>query len=71
MSDMSWFTPARETSGDDLDRTDRLIAAADIAFDAAVPGADPAFESVVVDGLLSRLAAVYPPAGHTYPKKDR
>ncbi|MFP3989347.1 hypothetical protein U9R90_17980 [Streptomyces sp. E11-3] len=60
-----------ESPGDDSARTVRLLDAADIAFEC-----DPAtalhedFEAVVMEGLLSdRSAPVYPPAGHSYPRR--
>ncbi|MGW5003788.1 hypothetical protein ACWEP8_39760 [Streptomyces hydrogenans] len=76
----SWFTPRRETRTDDEARTRRLLDAADIAFDLGpVPDWDvfdeddwaADFEAVVMEGLLTDVeAAVYPPAGHTYPKRE-
>lgn len=68
------FLSFRETPSDDDARTGRLLDAADVAFEY-----EPAtelhedFESVVMEGLLTDKAAaaegVYPPAGHTYPRK--
>ena len=61
-----------ETRRDDSERTGRLLDAADIAF-AFDPVTDLAadFEAVVMEGLLTDQAVpVYPPAGHTYPRKD-
>jgi hypothetical protein len=60
-----------ETPADDDARTVRLLDASDHAFryepDTQV-GAD--FEAVVMEGLLTdRATPVYPPAGHTYPRK--
>ncbi|WP_328749193.1 hypothetical protein OHT57_27560 [Streptomyces sp. NBC_00285] len=61
-----------ESPGDDNARTLRLLDATDTAFaheSATELGAD--FEQVVLEGLLTdRAVAVYPPAGHTYPRKD-
>ncbi|MFF4034863.1 hypothetical protein ACFYZ2_34835 [Streptomyces sviceus] len=62
----------RESSGDDNARTLRLLDATDTAFaheSSTELGAD--FEQVVLEGLLTdRSVEVYPPAGHTYPRKD-
>lgn len=61
-----------ESPGDDNARTERLLDAADLAF-AYDPASELAadFEAVVMEGLLSdRAVAVYPPAGHTYPRRD-
>jgi len=63
---------SRETRLDDNDRTVALLDAADRAFEQE-PETDLAadFESVVMEGLLTdRAVPVYPPAGHTYPRKD-
>ncbi|MDT0570104.1 hypothetical protein RM704_21960 [Streptomyces sp. DSM 3412] len=50
-----------ETRREDAERTGRLLDAADIAFEC---------EAVVMEGLLTDQAVeVYPPAGHTYPKR--
>jgi hypothetical protein len=61
-----------ESPGDDNARTLRLLDATDTAFahdPATELGAD--FEQVVLEGLLTdRAVDVYPPAGHTYPRKD-
>lgn len=62
-----------ETAADDDRRTCALLDAADIAFSP-----DPAtelhadFESVVMEALCCDAAhcdALYPPAGHTYPRR--
>ncbi|WP_216587536.1 hypothetical protein [Streptomyces brasiliscabiei] len=60
-----------ETPADDNARTVRLLDASDRAFER-----EPAtelhedFESVVMEGLLTdRATPVYPPTGHTYPKR--
>ncbi|MFJ9905045.1 hypothetical protein ACIRVK_19465 [Streptomyces sp. NPDC101152] len=61
-----------ESRRDDAERTGRLLDAADIAF-TFEPVTDLAadFEAVVMEGLLTDQAVpVYPPAGHTYPRKD-
>lgn len=62
----------RETEAEDNARTIRLLYAADTAFEgepADELSAD--FEAVVMEGLLTdRCVPVYPPAGHTYPRKD-
>ncbi|MGW1558515.1 hypothetical protein ACWCQ1_18615 [Streptomyces sp. NPDC002144] len=61
-----------ETRHDDAERTGWLLDAADIAF-AFEPVNDIAadFEAVVMEGLLTdRAVPVYPPAGHSYPRKD-
>lgn len=61
----------RETRDDDNRRTGDLLDAADTAFEYG-PGSDLAadFESVVVEGLMTaEFAPVYPPAGHTYPRR--
>ncbi|NEE30187.1 hypothetical protein G3M53_32650 [Streptomyces sp. SID7982] len=62
---------SRETRHDDNDRTVTLLDAADRAFEHD-PETDLAadFESVVMEGLLTdRSVPVYPPAGHTYPRR--
>ncbi|WP_432112575.1 hypothetical protein [Streptomyces sp. YPW6] len=62
---------SRETRLDDNDRTVTLLDAADRAFEHE-PATDlhADFESVVMEGLLTDKAVpVYPPAGHTYPRK--
>ncbi|MDH2387733.1 hypothetical protein QCN29_02800 [Streptomyces sp. HNM0663] len=60
-----------ESPGDDHARTERLLDAADIAFEyepATELHAD--FEAVVMEGLLTdRAVPVYPPVGHTYPRR--
>jgi hypothetical protein len=62
----------RESPGDDNARTLRLLDATDTAFaheSATELGA--AFEQVVLEGLLTdRAVPVYPPVGHSYPRKD-
>ncbi|MEV0170834.1 hypothetical protein AB0I00_06870 [Streptomyces sp. NPDC050803] len=61
-----------ESPGDDHARTERLLDAADIAFayDPAT-GLAADFEAVVMEGLLAdQGVSVYPPAGHTYPRRD-
>lgn len=60
-----------ETRREDADRTERLLDAADVAFEYDPPTELHAdFEAVVMEGLLSDTAvAVYPPTGHTYPKR--
>ena len=64
----------RETRTDDNARTGRLLDAADVAFEHE-PTTQLArdFEFVVAEGLLTDRAAeaagVYPPAGHTYPRR--
>ncbi|MFJ6394040.1 hypothetical protein ACIQJT_41430 [Streptomyces sp. NPDC091972] len=65
----------RETPADDNARTNRLCDAADRAFETEqTTGLGEDFESVVMEGLLTDKAAAaagqYPPAGHTYPRKD-
>ncbi|MDL2080775.1 hypothetical protein QNN03_30455 [Streptomyces sp. GXMU-J15] len=60
-----------ESPGEDRARTERLLDAADIAFEYE-PATDLAadFEAVVMEGLLAdQAAAVYPPAGHSYPRR--
>ncbi|MFJ6389097.1 hypothetical protein ACIQJT_15980 [Streptomyces sp. NPDC091972] len=61
-----------ESPGDDNARTLRLLDATDTAFaheSTTELGTD--FEQVVLEGLLTdRSVDVYPPAGHTYPRKD-
>ncbi|MET9097403.1 hypothetical protein ABZX72_35615 [Streptomyces cyaneofuscatus] len=62
---------SRETRTDDDARTVRLLDAADVSFECE-PASDLAadFESVVMEGLLTdRAVPVYPPAGHTYPRR--
>ncbi|MFI0543479.1 hypothetical protein ACH3VS_31935 [Streptomyces sp. WSLK1-3] len=62
----------RETRREDAERTGRLLDATDTAF-AHDPATELAadFEAVVMEGLLTDTAVeVYPPAGHTYPRKD-
>jgi len=61
----------RETRADDNRRTGELLDAADTAFEY-----EPAtelhedFEAVVVEGLLTdRAVPVYPPSGHSYPRR--
>ncbi|EMF57302.1 MULTISPECIES: hypothetical protein [Streptomyces] len=60
-----------ETRREDAERTGRLLDAADIAFECEPANATAAaFEAVVMEGLLTDTAVeVYPPAGHTYPKR--
>lgn len=60
-----------ETRRDDAERTGRLLDAADLAFECDPPTELHAdFESVVIEGLLTDTAVdIYPPAGHTYPRK--
>ena len=60
---------SRETRAADQARTERLLDAADIAFEReAATDLHRDFESVVMEGLLTdRAVPVYPPAGHTYP----
>lgn len=61
-----------ETRVDDDARTTRLLAASDTAFEHdAAPGLHEDFESVVMEGLLTdRYVPVYPPPGHTYPRRN-
>jgi hypothetical protein len=61
----------RETRREDDERTVRLLDAADFAFEREPVNEVAAdFEAVVMEGLLTdRAVAVYPPAGHTYPKR--
>jgi hypothetical protein len=56
---------------DDNARTGRLLDAADTAFEyEPVDEVAFDFEAVVMEGLLTdRYVPVYPPAGHTYPKR--
>ncbi|KPI12048.1 hypothetical protein OK074_2669 [Actinobacteria bacterium OK074] len=68
---MKTRNPQRETPDDDNVRTGRLLDAADVAFEP-----EPAtelhedFEAVVMEGLLTdRSVPVYPPVGHTYPRR--
>ncbi|MGW3143676.1 hypothetical protein ACWDG1_03115 [Streptomyces sp. NPDC001177] len=60
-----------ESPGDDDARTGRLLDAADIAFEhepTSTLAAD--FEAVVMEGLLTdRYVPIYPPAGHSYPRR--
>jgi hypothetical protein len=60
-----------ETPADDNARTVRLLDASDVAFEREpVDGLAVEFEAVVMEGLLTdRAVPVYPPAGHTYPRK--
>lgn len=60
---------SRETRAADQARTERLLDAADIAFEREpVDGLAVEFESVVMEGLLAdRAVPVYPPVGHSYP----
>lgn len=59
------MSPRRETRTDDNRRTIRLLDHADAGFGAST---DPAFENVVMEGLMTDKAAAaagnYPPAGH-------
>jgi hypothetical protein len=61
----------RETPADDNARTGRLLDQADTAFEheqTTQVGAD--FEAVVMEGLLTdRSVPLYPPPGHTYPRR--
>ncbi|MFC9265618.1 hypothetical protein ACFT25_38065 [Streptomyces hydrogenans] len=71
----SWFDPRRETPADDEARTRRLLDAAADAFDTElIPDRDAEvtdFECIVLEGLLTDVqVAVYPPVGHTYPKRE-
>lgn len=64
----------RENRRDDNRRTSELLDAVDRAFDndagAAALQDDRSFESVLLFGLANdKAAAVYPPAGHGYPKR--
>ncbi|QLJ06679.1 hypothetical protein HZZ00_37240 (plasmid) [Streptomyces sp. NEAU-sy36] len=69
---MTLFRPgSHESSYDDNFRTGSLLDAADRAFEGE-PETElhEAFEDVVVAGLLCDAQLdVYPPAGHTYPRK--
>ncbi|OPG10356.1 hypothetical protein B1R27_03155 [Streptomyces sp. GKU 895] len=60
-----------ETRRDDAERTERLLDAADLAFECEpLCELHADFEAVVMEGLLSDQAVpVYPPAGHTYPRR--
>ncbi|MFD3716259.1 hypothetical protein [Streptomyces sp. NPDC058677] len=61
----------RETPDDDNRRTIALLDATDKAFERE-PDGDLAveFEAVVMEGLLTdRAVSVYPPAGHTFPRR--
>ncbi|MCX4699065.1 hypothetical protein [Streptomyces sp. NBC_01373] len=61
-----------ETRREDAERTAHLLDLADLAFEyepANEIAAD--FEAVVMEGLLTDTAVeIYPPSGHTYPRKD-
>jgi hypothetical protein len=61
----------RETRAEDDARTRRLLDQADVAFEyEPADGLALEFEAVVMEGLLTdRYVPVYPPAGHTYPRK--
>lgn len=61
----------RETRAEDSARTERLLDCADVAFEREpADGLAVEFEAVVMEGLLTdRAVPVYPPAGHTYPRK--
>lgn len=61
----------RETRAEDNARTERLLDVADIAFEQEpVTELHHDFESVVMEGLLTdRAVPVYPPAGHTFPRR--
>jgi hypothetical protein len=60
-----------ETPADDNRRTERLLDASDRAFaHEPADGLAVEFEAVVMEGLLTdRAVTVYPPAGHTYPRR--
>ncbi|MCD7445043.1 hypothetical protein K4B79_43495 [Streptomyces lincolnensis] len=60
-----------ETRREDADRTERLLDAADLAFESEpLSELHADFEAVVMEGLLTdRAVPVYPPAGHTYPRR--
>ncbi|MFF9812586.1 hypothetical protein [Streptomyces sp. NPDC014006] len=62
----------RESPAEDNARTLRLLDAADAAFEHEPTSALAAdFEAVVMEGLLTdRSVPVYPPARHTYPRRD-
>ncbi|MFD4263793.1 hypothetical protein ACFWR9_40880 [Streptomyces sp. NPDC058534] len=65
------FLRSHESRADDDARTVRLLDQADAAF-ACEPTTEVAFdfEAIVMEGLLTdRAVPVYPPAGHTYPKR--
>lgn len=64
----------RENRRDDNRRTSELLDAVDRAFDndagVAALQDDRSFESVLLFGLANdKAVAVYPPAGHGYPKR--
>jgi hypothetical protein len=62
----------RETRAQDNARTGRLLDQSDAAF-AHEPdnGLAVEFEAVVMEGLLTdRAAPVYPPPGHTFPRRS-
>ena len=61
----------RETRADDNARTERLLDHSDRAFaHEPADGLALEFETVVMEGLLTdRAVPVYPPAGHSYPRK--
>lgn len=60
-----------ETRAEDNARTERLLDVADIAFEREpVTELHQDFEAVVMEGLLTdRAVPVYPPAGHTFPRR--
>ncbi|MDW8807736.1 hypothetical protein P1P68_23855 [Streptomyces scabiei] len=60
-----------ETRAEDSARTERLLDCADVAFEREpADGLAADFESVVMEGLLTdRAVPVYPPTGHTYPRR--
>lgn len=64
----------RETRRDDHRRTIELLNAVDNAFDndagAAALEDDQSFESIVLFGVGNDPSKPYPPAGHTYPRRD-
>ncbi|MFF3326089.1 hypothetical protein [Streptomyces sp. NPDC002889] len=50
-------------------RTERLLAAADKAFDNPdADFSDGSFEAVVLHGVAADPTRPYPPAGHPYPR---
>ncbi|GLP66619.1 hypothetical protein TUSST3_32400 [Streptomyces sp. TUS-ST3] len=61
----------RETRREDAQRTGHLLDLADIAFEYEPINEIAAdFEAVVMEGLLTDTAVeVYPPVGHTYPRR--
>ncbi|MFD5455575.1 hypothetical protein [Streptomyces olivaceus] len=61
----------RESPREDNARTVRLLNKADAAFEAEpTTEVGAAFEATVMEGLLTdRAVSVYPPAGHTYPRR--